>query len=135
MVVDCRIRQTADYDLLSFLKDIDCNGMQFKLLCFWGRHPRAKLSLYTIAGALDTSALKLRDAITNLVGKGILTAQDNNNGLTTYALSEQRVQEYVDELGSLDWKQTMDLAGRLEGETVWTADKSEKVGRPERAEP
>ena len=125
MVVDCRIKQTADYDLLAFLNDIDCNGMQFNLLCFWGRHPRAKLSLYTIAGALDTSALKLRDAITNLVGKGILTAQDNNNGLTTYALSEQRVQECVDELGNLDWKQTMELVRQLKGETVSTADKSE----------
>ena len=99
--------------------------MQFKLLCFWGRHPRAKLSLYTIAGALDTSAIKLRDAITNLVGKGVLTAQDSDNGLTTYALSEQRTREYVDELGKLDWKQMMDLVRQFKKETVSTADKSE----------
>jgi len=125
VVIDCGIRETSQYDLKSFLKDIDCTGMQFNLLCFWGRHPRAKLSLYTIAGALNTSAIKLRDAITNLVEKGILTAEHSNNGLTTYALSEQRAREYVDELGGLDWKQTMDLIRQWKKEAVLTADKSE----------
>jgi predicted DNA-binding transcriptional regulator len=125
MVTDCRISQLVDYSLLSFLKDINCTGMQFKLLCFWGRHPKAKLSLYTIASALDTSATNLRGAITNLVGKGILTAQHNNDGLTTYALSEQGAQEYIDKLGSLDWNQTMNLGRQLKKETVSVASKSE----------
>jgi predicted DNA-binding transcriptional regulator len=125
MVTDCRISQPVDYSLLSFLKDINCTSMQFKLLCFWGRHPKAKLSLYTIASALDTSATNLRAAITNLVGKGILTAQHNNDGLTTYALSEQGAQEYIDKLGSLDWNQTMNLGRQLKKETVSLASKSE----------
>ena len=125
MVTDCRISQLVDYSLLSFLKDINCTGMQFKLLCFWGRHPRAKLSLYTIASALDTSATNLRGAITNLVGKGILTAQHNNDGLTTYALSEQGAQEYIDKLGSLDWNQTMNLERQLKKEPVSLAGKGE----------
>jgi len=125
MVTDCRISQLVDYSLLSFLKDINCTGMQFKLLCFWGRHPKAKLSLYTIASALDTSATNLRGAITNLVGKGILTAQHNNDGLTTYALSEQGAQEYIDKLSSLDWNQTMNLGRQLKKETVSVASKSE----------
>jgi predicted DNA-binding transcriptional regulator len=113
MVTDCRISQLEDYSLLSFLKGIDCTGMQFKLLCFWGRHPRAKLSLYTIASALDTSTTNLRSAITNLVGKGILTAQHNNDGLTTYMLSGNGAHEYIDKLGSLDWNQTMNLGRQL----------------------
>jgi hypothetical protein len=125
MVTDCRISQKVDYSLLSFLKDINCTSMQFKLLCFWGRHPKAKLSLYTIASALDTSATNLRAAITNLVGKGILTAQHNNDGLTTYALSEHGAQEYIDKLGSLDWNQTMNLGSQLKKETVSLAGKSE----------
>jgi hypothetical protein len=120
MVTDYKISRIVDYGLLSFLKDIGCTGMQFKLLCFWGRHPKAKLSLYTIASALDTSAVNLRDAITNLVGKGILTAQHNNDGLTTYALSEQGTQEYIGELGSLDWNQTMNLGRQLKKETCIT---------------
>ena len=118
MAIDCTIRQTANDGLMSFLKDIDCDSMQFKLLCFWGRHPRARLSLYTIAGALDTSAIKLREAIVNLVEKGVLTAENNNNGLTTYALSEQQSRGYVDELGGMDWKQTMDLVRQWKKGTV-----------------
>ena len=125
MVTDCRISRPVDYGLLSFLKDINCTGMQFKLLCFWGRHPRAKLSLYTIASALDTSATNLRGSITSLVGKGILTAQHNNDGLTTYALSEQKAQEYIDKLGSLDWNQTMNLGMQLKKEPVPLAGKGE----------
>ena len=115
MVTDYRIRRLVDYDLVSFLKDISCTGIQFKLLCFWGRHPKAKLSLYTIARALDTSAINLRDAMANLVGKGILMAQQNDSGLTTYALADLRAKEYIDELGSLDWNQTMNLGRQLKG--------------------
>jgi hypothetical protein len=125
VAIDCSIRQTVHYDLLSFLKDINCTSMQFKLLCFWGRHPKAKLSLYTIASALDTSAINLRDAITSLAAKGILTAQHNIDGLTTYALSEEGTQEYIDELGSLNWNQTMNLGRQLKGETASPANKSE----------
>jgi hypothetical protein len=125
MVTDCRISQLEDCSLLSFLRDINCTGMQFKLLCFWGKHPRAKLSLYTIASALDTSATNLRSAITSLVGKGILTAQHNNDGLTTYALSENGAHEYIDKLGSLDWNQTMNLGRQLKEEGVLLAGKSE----------
>jgi hypothetical protein len=125
MVTDCRISQLEDYSLLSFLRDINCTGMQFKLLCFWGRHPRAKLSLYTIASALDTSATNLRGAITNLVGKGILTAQHNNDGLTTYALSENGAHEYINKLGILDWNQTMNLGKQLKKESVLLAGRNE----------
>ena len=113
MVTDDRISRIAGYDILSFLEDINCTDMQFKLLRFWTRHPKAKLSLYTIARALNTSAIGLRDAITNLVEKGILTAQHNNHGLTTYALSEQGAREYIDELGSLDMHQTKHLERQL----------------------
>jgi predicted DNA-binding transcriptional regulator len=124
MAINCRTRQTVYYNLLSFLKDINCTSMQFKLLCFWGRHPKAKLSLYTIARALDTSTLSLRDALTNLVAKGILSAQHNNDDLITYALSDQQTQEYIDELGSLDWNQTMNLGRQLKEETASPANKS-----------
>ena len=119
MVIDYRIRGLVDYDLLSFLKDVNCTSMQFKLLCFWGRHPKAKLSLYTIARALDTSAINLRDAIADLVGKGILTAQNNNDGLTIYELADQQTKEYIDELGGLDWNETMSLGKQLK---EWIAE-------------
>ena len=119
MVIDYRIRGLVDYDLLSFLKDMNCTSMQFKLLCFWGRHPKAKLSLYTIARALDTSAINLRDAIANLVEKGILTAQNSNDDLTVYALADQQTKEYIDELGGLDWNKTVSLEKQLK---EWIAE-------------
>lgn len=113
MVTDERIGRIAGYDMLAFLEDINCNGMQLKLLRFWVRHPKAKLSLYTIARALNTSAGGLREAITGLVENGILTAQHNDHGLTTYALSEHGAREYFDELGSLDMHQTVILEKKL----------------------
>ena len=113
MVIDYRTSRLVDYDLLSFLKDMNCTGMQFKVLCLWGRHPKAKLSLCTIARALNTSSINLRDAIVNLVETGILNAQQNNDGLTTYALADQRTREYIDELGRLDWNQVTKLGRHL----------------------
>ncbi len=117
MVTYYKVSRLVDYDLLSFLKDISCTGVQFKLLCFWGRHPKAKLSLYTIARALDTSAINLRSEITDLVEKGILTAHRNGDDLITYALADQEAQGYIDELGSLDWNQVSNLRRRLKEET------------------
>ncbi|OGN94199.1 MAG: hypothetical protein A2Z75_07095 [Chloroflexi bacterium RBG_13_50_10] len=115
MVTDYRINRTVNYELLSFLKGIDCSGLQFRLLCFWGRHPNAKLSLYVIAKALDTARINLRDSITALVEKGILIAQHNGNGLITYALSgDQRTHRYIDELSNLDWGETANLARQLQ---------------------
>ena len=119
MVIDCGINRIVNYELLSFLKDMGCSGIQFQLLRFWGRHPRAKLSLYTIASALDTARINLRHAITALVEKDILIAQHDGNGLTTYALtSDQRTQEYIDELAKLDWGETKNLEKQLEEEAV-----------------
>ena len=83
MVLDHEEERMTNYELLPFLKDIGCSDMQFKLLSFWGRHPRAKLTLRTIAGALDISNNSLRAAMKALEEKGILTAQNNGNGLTT----------------------------------------------------
>jgi len=124
VVIDCSIRQTVYYGLLSSLKDMGCTDMQFKLLCFWGRHRKAKLSLYTIARALDTSAMGLRDAIKSLVEKGIITAKQDDYGLTTYVLSEQGAGEYIDELGSLDWNQKMNMEIQLKEKAVSPASKS-----------
>ena len=114
MVIDCRINRITNYELLSFLNDIGCSGMQFQLLRFWGRHPRAKLSLYAIAYALDAAKISLRLAIKSLVEKGILFVQHSGNGLTTYALNnDQGTQKYIDELAKLDWDEAKKLAKQL----------------------
>jgi hypothetical protein len=114
MVTDYKINRIMKCDLLLFLKDIGCSGIQFRLLCFWGRHPKSRLSLYTVARALDTARRNLRDAMTALVEKGILIDQHDSNGLTTYALSgDQRIKEYIDELAKLDWSEAINLRKQL----------------------
>lgn len=92
---------------------------ELRLLRFWGRHPRAKLSLYTIAGALDSARSNLRHAITTLVEKGILKDQDSDNGLTTYTLTgDRQTQEYIDELLRSDWSEIDVLEKQVQGEAI-----------------
>ena len=108
------IRDTANVHMLN-----SCKGLELRLLRFWGRNPRAKLSLYTIASALDTARIHLRYAITSLVEKGILKEQRSSNGLTTYALTnEQRIREYVDDVVKLDWSDINVLGNQLKGEAI-----------------
>jgi hypothetical protein len=104
------IRDTANQYITS-----SCTGLELRLLRFWGRYPRAKLSLYTIAGALGAARFDLREAIAILAEKGILKEQQNANGLTTYSLSsDHQTQEYIEELGRLDWGEIKILEKQLE---------------------
>jgi hypothetical protein len=118
MITDYKINRTANHELLLFLKDIGCSDIQFRLLCFWGRHPKSRLSLYTVARVLDTTKINLRHAITALVEKGILIEQHDDNGLTTYALSgNRRTQGYIGEVAKLDWSEMINLRKQLKGES------------------
>jgi hypothetical protein len=75
--------------------------MEIKLLQFWKRHPKAKLSLYSLGDTLDNSTNELRNAVLILAEKGVLVAQHNSNGLTTYALSHEQAYEQIAELAKL----------------------------------
>ena len=92
----------VNYNLLSTLKEIGCTDTQSKLLCLWVRYPKAKLTLSTIALALDISKNDLKDAIIALIGNGIISAQCNKHGITYYALSDQWRQEHIGEIDRLD---------------------------------
>ncbi len=119
MVIDCIQYRIANSKLFSFLKENRFTGLELQLLLFWARHPHAKLSLYTIASAMDSARTSLRDAISSLVRKHILTEQLNNNGLSTYFLSsEWNIEEYIEELAKMDWTQIKVLEKQLEGEAV-----------------
>jgi hypothetical protein len=72
--------------------------MENKLIQFWKRHPKAKLSLYSLGDALDNSSNELRNAVIALKERGILVAQLNDNGLITYTLSTERPLESPVEL-------------------------------------
>jgi hypothetical protein len=119
MVIDCLEYQTTNNDLVRFLVENRFSNLELRLLLFWARHPHAKLSIYTIASAMDTARINLRDAISSLVGKCVLEEQPNGCGLTTYYLSgDQSTQDRIDELSQLDWNQLKVLERQLQGEAV-----------------
>lgn len=119
MVIDCIQYRVANSKLFSFLKENDFTTMELKLLMFWARHPNAKLSLYSIASALDTAKFNLRDAISSLVRKSILLEQHTNSDLITYSLGGNwNTREFIEELSKMDWNQLKVLEQQLEGGAV-----------------
>ena len=110
MVTECKVKSMVNNDLLSFLTDNDCSEMQFEMLRFIGRHPKAKLSFHVIAKALGTASTELGNALMALVQNDILIAEINENGLSTYSLSDNsKIAAYVRELAALDWSEAMAL--------------------------
>jgi predicted DNA-binding transcriptional regulator len=119
MVIDCVQYRVANSQLFNFLKENSQTNLELQLIHFWARHPRAKLSLYTIANALDTARINLRESIRSLINKGILHEQEDGNGLITYSLANNpETQEYIEELAKLDWNEIRILEKQLEGEPV-----------------
>jgi hypothetical protein len=119
MVIDCIQYRTVNNKLSNFLKENAFTNLEIQLLVFWARHPNAKLSLYSIANALDTVKLNLREAIYSLVNKNILAEQHNHNDLTTYSLNgEWNTREFIDELAEMDWSQLKALQKQLEGGAI-----------------
>ena len=119
MVIDCIQYRIANSRLFHFLKENSHTNLELQLIRFWARHPRAKLSLYTIASALDTAKFNLREAISSLVTKNILLEQHNNNDLITYSLSSDwDIREFFEEISQMDWNQLKVLEHQLEGEAI-----------------
>ena len=119
MVIDCLQYRVANSKMFGFLKEKDFTKLEIRLIIFWARHPHAKLSLYTIASAMDTAKFNLREAISSLVIKNILTEQRNNNDLITYSLSSNwDTQEFIGELSQMDWNQLKVLEHQLEGGAI-----------------
>lgn len=118
-MIDCMQYRLGNSKLLGFLKGNNHSNLELQLIRFWARHPRAKLSLCAIACALDMTKFGLRDAINALVTKGILREQNNGNGLVTYSLSDNaEVQECIEELTKLDWREIKILEKQLQGEAI-----------------
>ncbi len=115
MVIDCKINPMVRNGLLSFVRENNLSSMQFELLRFVGRHPRAKLSFYVIAKALGTAGVELGNALVGLIQNDIMMAEINENGLSTYYLSgNSTIEMNVRELAALDWSEALSLKKRLE---------------------
>jgi hypothetical protein len=119
MVIECIQYRTVNSDLFKFLVENRFSNLELRLLLFWSRHPNAKLSIYTIASAMDTARINLREAISSLVKKNVLEEHQNGCGLTTYYLSgDIDTKERVDELSQLDWNQITSLKRQLQTEAI-----------------
>ncbi len=119
MVIDCIQYRLTNSKTFELLKSQAVSLMEFHLLIFWTRHPNAKLSLYSIASALDTAKYNLRDAISSLVLKNILIEQRSSNDLVTYSLNNNwSTQELISEMSNMDWNQLRTVEKQLEGAAV-----------------
>jgi len=119
MGIDCTQYRMANSRLFNFLNENSRTNLELRLIRFWARHPRTKLSLSTIANALDTAKINLREAIWTLIEKGILQVQQDNNGLITYSLvDDPHIQGFIEELTKLDLNEIRILEKQLECEAV-----------------
>jgi len=123
MVTECKAKATVNNDLLSFLTDNKCREIEFDLLRFMGRYPKARLSFYVITGAFRIAAFDLGNALMALVEKDILVHRLDDNGLVTYSLSaDEKIRTYSHELASLDWSAAMALKKELKDRAVCYQD-------------
>lgn len=118
MVTEC-IRAQSNNELTQLIQEKRFNSLELRLLLFWGRHPHTKLSLYTIASAMDSARINLREAIASLVRKNILVEQHYCSDLTTYKLNEDpNILECLEELGRMDWNHVQALEQQMENASL-----------------
>jgi len=114
MVTECKAKSKVNNDLLSFLTDNECSQIEFDLLRFMGRHPKAKLSFYVITRAFRVAVIDLGDALMELVERGLLVHRLDDKGLVTYSLAaNEKTSSYIHKLASLDWSAAMALKKEL----------------------
>jgi len=114
MVIEYMAKSRVDDNLLSFLTDNECSQVEFDLLRFMGRHPKAKLSFYAITRAFRVAAIDLGMVLMALVERGILVHHLDDNGLVTYSLSaDKKTRAHIQELAALDWSAAVALKKEL----------------------
>ena len=114
MVIEYMAKSRVDGNLLSFLADNECSQVEFDLLRFIGRHPKAKLSFHAITRAFRMAATDLGNVLMALVERGILVHHLDDNGLVTYSLSaDKKTRAYIQELASLEWSVAMAMKKEL----------------------
>jgi len=119
MVIEYMAKSRVDDNLLSFLTDNECSQIEFDLLRFMGRHPKAKLSFYAITRAFRVAAIDLGNVLMALVERDIVVHQMDDNGLVTYSLSaDEKISAYIHKLASLDWSTAMAMKKELKDNTV-----------------
>lgn len=115
MVTELRVNpMTVNNGLEIFLKDNNFSRMQFDVLRFMGRHPRARFSYFVIAMAVGNGGSRLGQALSDLINKDIISTEIDENGLVTYGLSgDIRTCIHVYDLADLDWSEASTLRKQL----------------------
>jgi hypothetical protein len=109
MLTEYKINRAGYDELMAFITEIDCDIIQFKLLCFMVRHLKTRLCIDSIAGVLDISKVNLKNEVTALIDKGVLVEQ-NDEGSVTYALSsDSEIRKYSVILAALDWSEKLNI--------------------------
>ena len=67
MVTKHKTKPMINDDLQSFLEDTGCSRMQFEILRFMGKHPKAKFSLHVISKAMGADGSGLKNALNSLI--------------------------------------------------------------------
>ena len=117
MPTECKLPRAAYGDIIDFFTGIECNIVQFKLICFIVRHPRTRMSIDSMAGVLDINRTSLKQELATLIEKGILV-QRNDESAVTYSLSDdESIQWPLFRLNDLDWREKLDIMARLDDTT------------------
>jgi predicted transcriptional regulator len=77
--------------------------IELRLRHFWKQHPRAKFSLDSIAGSVDSTKTNIRNRIGLLIEKGILREQHDEHSTIIYSLNNgnEETQEYIQQIDKL----------------------------------
>ena len=111
------IRDTANY-----YAENSYSTLELWMRHFWKQHPRAKFSLESIAGSIDSTKTNLRNRIKLLTDKGILQEQYAGRSTIVYYLNNdsELTQEYIRQLDDLCTNSTGILGQHLIGKAVLT---------------
>ncbi|MBN1375471.1 MAG: hypothetical protein JXA01_04890 [Dehalococcoidia bacterium] len=115
MSTELEVKPIFSNDLKSFLINNGYSRMQFDILRFMGRHPRASLSYFVIARAMGTGGSALAEALNILINNNIIVTEIDKNGLATYSLyGDASNSEDIYALAMLDWSEAMSLRNHLD---------------------
>ena len=94
--------------------------LELRLRHFWKQHPRAKFSLDSIAGAVDSTRSIIRSRIGLLIEKGILREQYDEQNTIVYSLNDdnKETQEYIRQIDKIRTNKPGVLGYQLAREVV-----------------
>lgn len=90
-------------DTANTYAETNYSTLELRLRHFWKQHPRARFSLDSIAGSIDSTRTTIRNRIKLLIEKGILQQQHDGRNIIVYSLNNdsEQTQDYIKQLDNL----------------------------------